>query len=136
MKIATGTCKYCGQMVTVQVGDDKEYTQEELNKIATAECNCDAAAEARKRADAVQTLRDRIEDLKIADEWIKETILMAIDKLGDLSLQQVKITDGSRVTYTLIATQKNGPKLTVRESCTTMTTVEGTEQTATGAWHE
>ena len=54
----------------------------------------------------------------------------------DHGLQQVKITDGSGVTYTLIATQKNGPKLTVRESCTTMTTVEGTEQTATGAWHE
>lgn len=43
MKTGYGTCKFCRQLRTVQYGEDKGYTQAELDQIATDECDCDGA---------------------------------------------------------------------------------------------
>ncbi len=37
----TGTCKYCGQVRMVRYAEGK--TQEDLDRIATSECDCDGA---------------------------------------------------------------------------------------------
>ena len=136
MKNLMGVCKFCGQRRLIQAGDDKDYTQEQLDAIATRECDCDAAVSARAREDAAQTIRDWIEDLSIKDEWIKETILQAVERIADMSIYQVQITDGSGVVYKLTDSPKKGPKLTVRESKTTITSIDGSEETKTGAWRD
>lgn len=135
MKNLMGACKFCGQQRLVQAGDDKDYTQQELDAIATRECDCDAAVSARAREDVAQTIRDWIEELSIKDEWIKETILQAVERIADMSVYQVQITDGSGVVYKLTDSKK-GPKLTVRESKTTITSIDGSKETKTGAWRD
>lgn len=136
MKNLTGVCRYCGQRRLVRVGEDKDYTQQQLDAIATRECDCDAAARARVREDSAQTIRDHIEDLKIKDEWIKETILQGVGRIADMSIYQVQITDGSGVVYKLTDSSKNGPKLTVRETKTTITSIDGSEEAKTGVWRD
>ena len=45
---ATGKCQYCGQWKTVMIGEDKKYTQAELDRIATSECDCPGAKQAQE----------------------------------------------------------------------------------------
>ena len=136
MKNLTGVCRYCGQRRLVRVGEDKDYTQQQLDAIATRECDCDTAARARIREDSAQTIRDHIEDLKIKDEWIKETILQGVERIADMSIYQVQITDGSGVVYKLTDSSKSGPKLTVKETKTTITSIGGSEEAKTGVWRD
>lgn len=136
MKNLTGVCRYCGQRRLVRVGEDKDYTQQQLDAIATRECDCDTAVRARIREDSAQTIRDHIEDLKIKDEWIKETILQGVERIADMSIYQVQITDGSGVVYKLTDSSKSGPKLTVKETKTTITSIGGSEEAKTGVWRD
>lgn len=43
MKTTTGTCRFCGQIMSVEVPDD--YTEADCNEAATQKCECDAARE-------------------------------------------------------------------------------------------
>ena len=43
MKSETGTCIYCGQVNAFEIEDDMALPEEERNKIATKECNCENA---------------------------------------------------------------------------------------------
>ncbi len=45
----TGECQFCHQLRTVWVSDPAEYSEEDLNKIATSECDCPGAEKAGKR---------------------------------------------------------------------------------------
>lgn len=136
LKVVQGICRFCGQSRMVQVGKDREYSQKQIDAIASRECDCDAAARARAREDSAQTIRDHIEDLKIKDEWIKETILQGVERIADMSIYQVQITDGSGVVYKLTDSSKSGPKLTVKETKTTITSIDGSEEAKTGVWRD
>lgn len=41
-------CMYCGQQAVVMVAEGKEYTEAELNKIATMDCTCAGAEDEKK----------------------------------------------------------------------------------------
>ena len=65
MRSKTGTCKYCRQYKVVQVPKDKEYTQEELDDIATAECDCDGAEEEAKVRGKIKAAMDSIDRILV-----------------------------------------------------------------------
>lgn len=56
----TGTCKYCGQLVTIRAAS--ESSESERDDIATAECTCEEAKEAFKLETSVRVLTDKINE--------------------------------------------------------------------------
>lgn len=56
----TGTCKYCGQLVTIRAA--AESSESERDDIATAECTCEEAKEAFKLETSVRVLTDKINE--------------------------------------------------------------------------
>lgn len=56
----TGTCKYCGQLVTIRAA--AESSESERDDIATAECTCEDAKEAFKVETSVRVLTDKINE--------------------------------------------------------------------------
>ena len=53
-----GICKFCGQVQTVQAG-----SQEEANRAATLNCNCDDAEAYRRREDLMTLINSTCQDL-------------------------------------------------------------------------
>lgn len=60
LNITTGTCKYCGQLVTIRAA--AESSESERDDIATAECTCEEAKEAFKLETSVRVLTDKINE--------------------------------------------------------------------------
>lgn len=56
----TGTCKFCGQLVTIRAV--AESSESECDDIATAECTCEEAKEAFKLENSVRVMRDKINE--------------------------------------------------------------------------
>ena len=56
----TGTCKFCGQIVTIRAV--AESSESERDDIATAECTCEEAKEAFKLENSVRVMRDKINE--------------------------------------------------------------------------
>lgn len=75
--IRLGTCRFCGQRRTVRYAGG--YAQEELDKIATDECNCDGAkatmtvntkgaVKVKLSETIITTLKDAVELEQVKDE--------------------------------------------------------------------
>ena len=56
----TGTCKFCGQIVTIRAV--AESSESERDDIATAECTCEEAKEAFKLETSVRVMTDKINE--------------------------------------------------------------------------
>lgn len=50
----TGTCKYCGQVRETFVPEEIEETQENLDRLATEQCDCEKAEKAREKRQAAE----------------------------------------------------------------------------------
>ena len=57
-----GTCRYCGQMRTVEPLDPDAVTQEDLDEMATASCSCPVA----------RAKRDELEQMDAAERYVKQ----------------------------------------------------------------
>ena len=93
MRSMTGTCKYCKQYKVVQVPKGKEYTQEEVNNIATAECDCEGAEEEAKIQSRIKGAMESIDrilikkDKKIIAPVMQSAVeLMARERIKKLSI--------------------------------------------------
>ncbi len=89
----TGTCKYCGQVATVEA-----LTEEEANRIATAKCDCDEAKyEAKKEQtliDAENTLRNHGEQFVPLKEEIINLCMELVNltfygKISNVTIREV-----------------------------------------------
>lgn len=60
MKGCMGTCAYCFQMRTVWADNPDEYSQEDIDRIATMECNCPGAEREAKRDALIASGKDAI----------------------------------------------------------------------------
>ena len=56
----TGTCHYCGQMRAVWVKNPDEYSQEDIDKIASSECSCPGAEREEKKRQLMNSGMDAI----------------------------------------------------------------------------
>lgn len=118
MKTVNGVCKYCGQMRTLQVSEDKAYTNEDLDRIAASECDCDVATLLRKRNMAFGNLEGmlaaRFPDSAIDDKdrVIKELLRTGGKLMSEATIDSLSFTSGSEK-YSLSLSQKLTFKLKI-----------------------
>lgn len=136
MRQEQGTCKYCKQMRIVKVGDDKHYTQKELDEIASSECNCEEARAAHQLEQLIGMAANNIMALGIIDKTVEKEILGDLRKIMTGERQKLSLTDGSGVTYTLTNAGAKGPKLKVEERILTVITAAGTETIRPEEWRD
>jgi len=100
--VAMGTCLYCGQSM---IFEGVHATQEELDAMATQQCNCEEAKVARKKKqDAEDAERERLRRIEGAlynaenlfEEMpeARDLVKKAIPALVDFALKKVTISDG------------------------------------------
>lgn len=116
-----GCCKYCGQIRIVQVSEDKKYTQEELDKIAESECDCDIATRFRKRNEAYGNLRgmldERFPDDAIEEKArrIKKLLLITGRMMSDAMIDSITI-NGGKESISLVFSPKLTYKLKIKST--------------------
>lgn len=107
----TGTCKYCRQIRTID-HISKEITQPEKDEIATQECNCEEAREARTREERIDRAKTAIRQIvERKDEKAAEIFRAGLEAMADgriLSIQ-IKATGGMKYSTTL-----KGEKIAVK----------------------
>lgn len=118
--MATGTCKYCGQMR--QVPFSENLTDEDMNRIATEECDCDKAMYERNVRHEVAKAQNAIEKI-ILPRYQKtaEVLMFMADSLARGNANAIQITQGDGAKVTARATSKG---IAIKIVDTITTTVE------------
>lgn len=101
-------CMYCGQQAVVMVAEGKEYTEAELNKIATMDCTC-VGAEAEKKIESKKTdAQDAIEMIlaKKNKKTVAQVMLAAVDGMARDRIKKVSINIDGETTCSMY--QKGG----------------------------
>lgn len=102
MKKVTGFCNFCSQGRLVAVPDDKEFSQEELNKIATDECDCPNAETQRELEEKIRRAEYYIDNIVLPkEEHAKPLLQAAVPLLLDHKIKKMLINLDGRVTYTI-----------------------------------
>lgn len=86
-------CQYCGQSCVVMVKPGKEYTDEELNRIATSECTCAGAEDENKVRSRINDANDAI-DMVLAKKnkkTVAKIMLAAVDAMARDRIKKVSI---------------------------------------------
>lgn len=94
----TGTCKYCHQIRTIE-HIDEDATQEERDEIASSECNCKGAKEAREIDYQIQRAKAAIRQIASKkDEDAAEIFAAGLRAVveGDIQSIQVKARNGMK----------------------------------------
>lgn len=121
MKEQIGCCIYCGQTKMLKVGEN--VSEENLNELATEECDCYEAEEARKQAEAPAEAEDNIE--KLFGEDLPETadiLRSAVPAIVKGTLSKISVDTGKRVKAQVVRTSKGAVK--VERSETNKTVME------------
>lgn len=102
IKKVTGFCNFCSQGRLVAVPDDQEFPQDELNRIATEECECEKAKRHREREDKIERAEYYINNLVPDREGeAKPLLLAAVPLLIDRVIKKMSVNLDGRVTYTI-----------------------------------
>ena len=118
MILRTGVCKFCGQIRTVNVSEDKDYTQEDLDRIAENECDCEIASMMRKRTEAYGNLEGMLDERFPDDatdekeKHIKNLLLAAGKEMSQMYIDAINLASGKEK-YSLSLTQKLTYKLKI-----------------------
>lgn len=102
----TGCCIYCGQTQLVVAGED--LTEDEINKLATLQCNCDEA-QALQKIEQKKTYADaNIKRLFENDgAGLKQIMLSATGCLAAQNIKKISITTAEGVRATLTAKENS-----------------------------
>ncbi|MDO4285570.1 MAG: hypothetical protein Q4C60_09590 [Eubacteriales bacterium] len=95
----TGWCRYCGSSLLIEVLP--RTPQEELNDIATQECDCDQAQYAREREGKIRRAQITVKNLSASEPAAGGILERCIEPLIDREIKKVSINVNGRVTYTL-----------------------------------
>lgn len=93
MKTATGTCKFCGQIATLEVPE--EFTQEIIDEEAVKKCDCPEAKAFTKQQETIATAEGMIKDFfekREGMEKIKDLLLSAVRPLAENSIGAISIS--------------------------------------------
>lgn len=106
MKDYTGACIYCGQIANVRGGEG--LTDDETDKLATLQCNCDEA-EAYQRQEQKKTYAEaNIKRLFEDDsEVLTKVLLDTVQPLACHKINKVTITTENGVRATLTAKEQS-----------------------------
>lgn len=95
----TGTCRFCGQMGTVNNLPGK--SREEVDELVTCCCQCDKAEEYAKQKEQVQNAKDRVVELfgraagkKALNEAVVENLISFVDIIAEKKMQSVTVDMG------------------------------------------
>lgn len=98
----TGTCKYCHQIRTIE-HIDEDATQEKKDEIASSECNCKGAKEAREVDYRIQRAEAAIRQIvSKKDEDAAKIFTAGLRAMaeGDIQSIQVKAWNGMKYSMT------------------------------------
>ena len=96
MKIETGECIYCGQVQQFEEEDGISLSQEEKNRKATEQCDCDKAKNAQAQEKILTTTQKNISSLFHADKPEMEKLLLeATDYIYNGILDKITLTSGT-----------------------------------------
>lgn len=102
LKQLTGYCDFCNQARLVSVSGNREWTEDELNRIATDECECARAKEQRERDEKLKRAELYINNLVTDDhEDIKHLLIEVVPLLLDHKLKKCTVNIDGAVTYTV-----------------------------------
>lgn len=99
-----GKCKYCGNARIVDT--DEELNQEELDALASDQCDCNGAEHARKRKADRETAEAYIDDL-VDKEEVAEELKRFIPLLQECKIDGVTVKVNEKTKITL-ATKTSG----------------------------
>lgn len=100
MELFKGACIYCGQIQLINGGEG--MSDEEVNKAATMECNCDAAQLYQKNERKKNYAEANIKELFAEDgEAVQRALLDIVPALAWRQLTKVSITTQEGIKATL-----------------------------------
>lgn len=101
----TGTCKYCHNLVTIRA--DPKATDEEKNKIASAECGCKDSKDAQDISVAVKVLTDKInERYNLMPEGARLALIACLKPVAYGMLDKVNVKVDDAVTIKIYRSAK------------------------------
>lgn len=95
MKTATGACKFCGQIMTLEVPD--KFTQEDIDQEATKKCNCPEAEAITKQQEMIASAEGMIRDFfrdREGMDAIKLLLLSAVEPIAKGEIGAISISKG------------------------------------------
>lgn len=95
----TGTCRFCGQMGTVNALPG--WSEKQVNESVTCRCQCDKAKEYAKQKEQIQKAKARIAEVfgtaageKALDEAIVANMTSFVDMIAEKKMQAVTVDMG------------------------------------------
>lgn len=121
MKTTTGKCKYCGQIMTLEVPES--FTQDVVDEEVTRKCNCAEAQAATRQQETIASAEGMIKDFfkdREGMDQIKELLLSAVEPIARCEITAISISKGG---YTgTMKPGKDGIKVSLKH--TTVDSVE------------
>lgn len=103
----TGCCIYCGQ-ITAGITAGEGLTEDEVNKLATLQCNCDEAQALQKVEQKKTYAEANIKQLFENDgAGLKHILLEACSCLAAQNIKKISITTSEGVRATLTAKENS-----------------------------
>ena len=101
----TGTCKHCHNLVTIKA--DPKATEEEKNKIASAECSCKDGKDARDVETAVRVITDKItERYNSMPEDARRALISCLKPVAYGKLDKITVKVDDAVTIKIYRSSK------------------------------
>lgn len=98
MKSETGTCIYCGQVNAFEIEDGMALSEEERDKIATKECSCENAKNAREQEAAYEKAEWEIDKIfREDDEKVKDIMRKGMRAIQNDEIKSMTIDTGLNV---------------------------------------
>ena len=93
MKTKTGTCKFCGQIATLEVPE--KFTQEMIDEEAVKRCDCPEAQAYTKQQEEIANAEGMIKtffEKREGMETVKDLLLSAVKPLAENSIGAISIS--------------------------------------------
>ena len=95
MKTATGVCKYCGQIATLQVPES--FAQDVIDEEATRKCSCPEAQAAERQQAMIASAEGMIKEFfrdREGMDTIKDLLLRAVEPIARGEIGAISISRG------------------------------------------
>ena len=93
MKTVTGTCKYCGQTVALEVPES--FTQDVIDEEAVKRCDCPEAKAYTKQQETIASAEGMIRDFfsdREGMQAVKDLLLSAVKPLAENAIGSISIS--------------------------------------------
>jgi hypothetical protein len=98
----TGSCKYCHQIRVIEHVEE-DVSQEERDNIATSECDCEGATEARNLEYQIARGQAAIDRIAGKDKNVAAVLNAGLRATAEGGIRSIQIKTGSGVKYQMSA---------------------------------